>query len=99
VVNLSGQAEGAVARVSVLDHGPGIPERHRSRIFTKFFRGGAPAGGVAGAGLGLAIAREIVEAHGGRIGFTTAEGEGSTFWFELPLVAEGEPTALGAAPQ
>ncbi len=70
-------------RVSVRDQGIGIPESARSRIFTKFFRGEAGAGGIGGMGLGLAVSREIVEAHGGRMGFDTTVGGGSVFWFEL----------------
>ena len=70
-------------RVSVRDQGIGIPESARSRIFTKFFRGDAGLGGIGGMGLGLAVSREIVEAHGGRMGFDTTVGHGSVFWFEL----------------
>jgi signal transduction histidine kinase len=70
-------------RVSVRDEGMGIPESARSRIFTKFFRGEAGAGGIGGMGLGLALSREIVEAHGGRMGFQSEVGRGSVFWFEL----------------
>ena len=64
----SGAATGV--RVIVRDEGLGHPEpTSRSRIFTKFFRGDAGATGITGTGLGLAVSREIVEAHGGRIGF------------------------------
>jgi signal transduction histidine kinase len=69
----------------VRDEGMGIPESARSRIFTKFFRGEAGVGGIGGMGLGLALSREIVEAHGGRMGFQSEVGRGSVFWFELAV--------------
>jgi signal transduction histidine kinase len=77
-------AEGV--RIAVRDEGLGIPEEQQDRIFTKFFRGDAGATGITGTGLGLAVSREIVEAHGGRIGFDSDPGQGTTFWLELPGV-------------
>ncbi len=68
-------------RFEVADTGPGVPREYQERIFDKFFRvPGAPAGGV---GLGLYVAREIVQAHGGEIG-VLSDGPGSRFWFTLP---------------
>ncbi len=73
-------------RFEVIDHGPGIPVEHQEALFEKFFRvPGSPSGG---AGLGLFIARGIVQAHGGRIGVTSQPGQGATFWFTIPSVPE-----------
>lgn len=86
VVEVSADRDNGAIRVEVRDEGMGIPVSQQSQIFTKFFRGDAPASGITGTGLGLAVSRDIVESHGGRIGFTSAEGEGTTFFVELPGV-------------
>jgi signal transduction histidine kinase len=73
------------AWVWVRDEGLGIPEDHQQQIFTKFFRGDAARKrGIAGTGLGLVLAQQIVEAHGGSIGFDSEAGRGSTFWIRIP---------------
>jgi signal transduction histidine kinase len=84
IVEISAEADNGSVRVEIRDEGMGIPASQQGQIFTKFFRGDASASGITGTGLGLAVSRDIVESHGGRIGFTSAEGEGTTFFVELP---------------
>lgn len=83
--------EGTHVRFEVRDTGEGIAPEQQGRIFEKFYR--APGAPVGGAGLGLSIAKEIVQAHGGELGVVSAPGRGSTFWFTLPQQAAAvEPT-------
>lgn len=86
-------------RFEVRDSGPGIPREFQREIFQKFFR--IPDSPSGAAGLGLSIAREIVEAHGGEIGVDSEPGQGCTFYFVLPQPAPGwvGPTSLLPATQ
>jgi signal transduction histidine kinase len=72
----------------VSDTGPGIAPDQLEHIFDRYWRGGRV--GYKGTGLGLGIARGIVEAHGGRIWVESALGQGATFRFTLPIEAEAE---------
>jgi len=94
-VEVEGEQQDGVVRINVRDAGFGIPEDVRDRIFTKFFRGAAAASGIAGSGLGLALARSVVEAHGGSIAFESTVGEGTTFSVELPVEPREAATGMG----
>jgi len=80
-------------RVSVSDTGLGIAKKKYDEVFSPFHRLGWEAGMVEGTGIGLFFSKKLLEAMGGKIGFDSIEGEGSTFWCDLPLV-EGDMEAL-----
>jgi signal transduction histidine kinase len=82
-VDLRSVVSDGTVRFEVKDTGEGISPEFRERIFEKFFQ--VPGGKSGGSGLGLTIAREIVLAHGGKIGVESEVGKGSTFWFTLPV--------------
>jgi signal transduction histidine kinase len=82
---------GRYARVAVEDSGPGMAPEVTQRVFDRFYQAGGPQAG--GAGLGLAIAREIVTRHGGEIWVDSEPGRGSTFYFTIPLNQEAGPYA------
>lgn len=88
---------GDSVRVSVVDQGPGIPEEFRSRIFRRFAQAdSSDTRQKGGTGLGLNIAKAIVERHGGRIGYESERGVGTTFHFEVPAwnPADALPTPV-----
>jgi NtrC-family two-component system sensor histidine kinase KinB len=86
-VQITAKAAGPLVEVCVEDTGPGIPKQHLDRIFERFFRVPGQSG-ATGAGLGLAIAKEIVELHGGRMSVTSREGHGAKFSFTLAPAEE-----------
>lgn len=87
-IEISAQPAGELVRISVADEGPGVGVEEQERVFERFYQG-SKVGAHKGAGLGLSIAKSLVEAHGGRIGVEGEPGQGATFWFELQLHREG----------
>ena len=95
-IEITARAADGDVLVEVADRGPGIPPGKEERIFDKYYRA-APTGKAGGAGLGLAVCRAAVEAHGGRILAVNREGGGAAFRFTLPV--EGTPPAVEAVPE
>jgi signal transduction histidine kinase len=83
-VRVSALSQGAGVRFLVRDAGPGISPEEVPNLFSRFFQGKAPLRRVMGTGLGLVIAKAIVEQHGGKIGVESTPGQGAMFWFDLP---------------
>ena len=89
-----GQTADGMVMVTVKDFGPGISSKDQQRIFEKYYRAKNRADRIPGTGMGLAIARNIVEAHGGKIGVRSAPDQGSEFFFTLPIAEDlAEETA------
>lgn len=72
-------------RLAVSDRGPGVAPSHAELLFHPFFRAPQTTAGSEGLGLGLAIVRGIIEAHGGRVGVVNRRGDGARFWCDLPM--------------
>jgi NtrC-family two-component system sensor histidine kinase KinB len=90
-IKISAEQRDNHVAISIADTGSGIPTEYLPHIFDKFVQ--VPDAPTGGAGLGLAISKSIVEAHGGQISVQSQVGRGSTFTFTLPLAAESEDTA------
>ncbi|MFW5947842.1 MAG: sensor histidine kinase [Gemmatimonadota bacterium] len=82
-MTLGAEPDGAYVRFWVRDTGPGLSDEQLPRVFDRFWQ--AKQQGSHGIGLGLSIARGLAEAHGGRVRVESRQGEGSTFYFELPV--------------
>lgn len=92
-ITISSTREDKLIRFEVRDNGIGMSEAEQTRLFRRFSRVGKAE--AEGTGLGLAIARRMVERLGGKLGVTSAPGQGSSFWFTLPSGGEAaEPAAL-----
>jgi signal transduction histidine kinase len=85
-VRLSAQRCGEMVRIDVRDNGSGIAPEHLPNVFERFYRADASRSrATGGAGIGLALVKQFVTAHGGSVGVTSAPGRGSCFSFTLPI--------------
>jgi len=84
-IHVTGEVKNRLVTTSVADRGPGIDDFEQSLIFDKFYRGRNQRLRVQGTGMGLAISKAIVEAHGGQVGVTSQPGRGSVFYFSVPV--------------
>lgn len=91
-IRISAEISGDSVLVSVADRGPGIDALEQALIFDKFYRGRDNRYSVQGTGMGLAIAKAVVEAHGGTINVVSQLGQGSVFSFTLPLKTANIPS-------
>ena len=88
-VDILARQHDGIVRVEVVDHGPGIPENFRDRIFQKFSQAdSSDTRQRGGTGLGLAITKELIERMNGHVGFESQPGQGAVFYFELPIALE-----------
>jgi len=85
-IRVTAENKDEMLTINIADRGPGIDDFEQSLVFEKFYRGRNQRVQVHGTGMGLAICKAIVEAHGGRLGVTSQLGHGSVFYFSLPAV-------------
>jgi two-component system sensor histidine kinase KdpD len=86
-IQITAELRDSALVTSVADHGPGIDQMEQQMIFEKFYRGRDQRMIIQGTGMGLPIAKAIVELHGGKIGVTSQLGRGSLFYFSLPAAS------------
>ena len=84
LIDITIRTNGEWVEIRVTDRGPGVLPHERERIFERYARGSAGERQRRGLGLGLHLARAVVERHGGAIGVDSVIGQGSTFWITLP---------------
>ena len=91
------ELRGLALRVAVDDRGPGVPWEERGRVWEPYRRLARDAeGATGGSGIGLAVVKDLVELHGGRVGVVEAPGGGARFWFELPYAMHAGPSPAEA---
>jgi two-component system sensor histidine kinase KdpD len=88
-ITITAEVTGNCVTTHVADRGPGIEEVEQALIFDKFYRGRNQRYLVQGTGMGLPIAKAIIEAHSGTLGVTSQVGHGSVFFFTLPVARSG----------
>jgi two-component system, OmpR family, sensor histidine kinase KdpD len=98
LVRVDARRAGSGVELRIVDHGPGIPEGERERIFSHFYRLDSPARPGGGTGLGLAICRGLLEAMSGRIWVETAPGGGAAFVVRLPIAEAAAARVPDPAP-
>ncbi|HBM45396.1 MAG: hypothetical protein UT05_C0013G0013 [Parcubacteria group bacterium GW2011_GWF2_38_76] len=89
-IKVSMNLEGSVVNISVKDSGIGIPKEAHGKIFGRFYRADNARAAASGTGLGLSLAKALVEIWGGKIWFESEEGKGTTFYFTMPIVGKIE---------
>jgi PAS domain S-box-containing protein len=90
-IGLAASVRDDLIHIAISDTGVGLTAEEQARVFDRFYQAqGSNRKITGGTGLGLAITRSLVDLHGGSIGLTSAHGEGSTFWFTLPIAAEAQ---------
>jgi signal transduction histidine kinase len=97
-ISVSAEVLEGHAQIAVQDDGLGISPEDQAQVFARFFRvRNADTENIDGTGLGLAIVKSLVEAHGGQIGLRSRLGEGSTFYFTLPLTPAQKSNTNGSS--